>query len=245
MSKQKKLEMFEENPHNLDVNPKLEGSNLVDCVPQTGTCPMGCLECFYNSRDWYRDRNIPQIPTLDEAKGKVVRVNSGNDSNIDRENVIKVASRYDDFFFNTSVPMFEFPGPIVFTVNGRGDDKSFLVSKKECKKFMFVRFRLNLWNLDEADKVVAHYTALGTPVVMTFMRYSDKKNIQPAHLRSYKWEKHILSEYYMLKKKKVVEVMGRWKENPLVKKCGSLESDFCRDCGNCYNLYFEWKKKQK
>ena len=28
-----------------DANPKLAGSGLVDCIPQTGQCPNKCLEC--------------------------------------------------------------------------------------------------------------------------------------------------------------------------------------------------------
>jgi hypothetical protein len=106
---------------------------------------------------------------------------------------------------------------------------------------MFVRFRLTPWNVEEAHKVVAHYTGFGVPVVMTFMRYSDRKNI-PRHAWSlFEWTHHVLSDYWMLRKEHRASIMKVWKDNPLVRQCGTLESSYCKDCGNCYNLYWEWK----
>lgn len=225
-------------------NPKLEDSRIVDCIPQTGKCPIGCTDCFYNGPGWYRTRDTPLIPTFQETIGNVVRVNSGNDSNVDRKLVIEVARRYNDYFFNTSVPNFDFPGPVVFTVNGRGDNQSYLANRKDCKGLMFVRFRLNPWNLEAADKVVAHYTKYNVPVVMTFMRYSERRNIPRHHWQSYAWTKHIVTEYFMIKNELRDEIMARWKDNPLVKECGSTKSEYCKDCGNCYNLYFRWRKRK-
>ena len=31
----------------MSTNPKLVGSNIIDCIPQTGECPLKCTECFY------------------------------------------------------------------------------------------------------------------------------------------------------------------------------------------------------
>ena len=47
-------------------------------------------------------------------------MNCGNDSNNQRELVIETAQRYKRFFFNTPIPRFDFPGPVVLTANPQG-----------------------------------------------------------------------------------------------------------------------------
>ena len=66
-------------------NPKLEGSNMIAAIPQTGKCPLGCSGCFFNSgRSFLEplDENTPNMPSLEQSEGKIVRVNDGNDSSI-------------------------------------------------------------------------------------------------------------------------------------------------------------------
>jgi len=234
----------------MDKNPKMKGTELLDCIPQTGQCPIGCAECFYNSDGWFRTKDLPLIPLEDDPAlaGKVVRMNSGHDSNIERERVIEQAIKYPNFFFNTSVPKFDFPGPVVFTCNGKpavgerapADSKAILT--EEVENLMFVRFRMNTWNKKLADSVVHWYTTRGIPVVITFMRYLNLDSIPVEERENYEWKKHVTNDYHSLKQKARDEIMARWASNVLVYSCGMSDSSFCKDCGNCFYLYWRWKK---
>ena len=118
-------------------NPKLEGSGIIEAIPQTGECPIGCDECFYNGKRFYRSLDTPLLPSLQEAQGNIVRVNSGHDSNVQRGLVIKSTEQYLDKFYNTSIANFDFPGPVVFTANGRKP----ILAKRGLDNLMFVRAR--------------------------------------------------------------------------------------------------------
>ncbi|MDD3102377.1 MAG: hypothetical protein PHE59_04515 [Patescibacteria group bacterium] len=221
----------------MDTNPKLVGSNLIECIPQTGKCPNKCPECFYNGA-FYRPLDTPLIPTKKEAIFKLVRVNSGHDSNIQRELVIRKTKDFPNKFYNTSIPKFDFPGPVVFTCNGH---KLILVDSPP-PNIMFVRFRLATNNLEEADEAVKYYWVKHQiPVVMTFMRYYNKENVPD--LKKYKLNKHILNHCYVLKPEFMIEIMSRWnKMNPPilgVRMCGTPYSSFCADCRNCEFLYVD------
>ena len=106
----------------MNGNPKLVGSNIVDCIPQTGECPNHCSECFYNGGRFFRTLDKPMFPTAKECEGKIVRVNSGNDSNNRREMVIAATDCYPHRFFNTAVPRLDFPAPVVLTINPQHND---------------------------------------------------------------------------------------------------------------------------
>ena len=104
-------------------NPKQESTNLFDCKPQTGPCPVGCAECFYNRPGaFYADIEQPIMPTLDEVGDGIVRINSGHDSNIDRDEVIRATEQYPRRFFNTSIAEFDFPAPVVLTANPKEEE---------------------------------------------------------------------------------------------------------------------------
>lgn len=215
-------------------NPKLEGSRIVDCIPQTGECPIGCAECFYNGGRFYRTLDNPLIPTPAETKGYIVRVNSGHDSNIDRDNAIKAAMEYDDYFFNTSMPKFDFPGPVVFTCNGK---KPLFVDCPD--DVMFVRLRTNTWDLAEQDELVAHYTKQGKAVVLTFMRYYSEDSV--TNLTDYIYGKSILNEYWKIKPEAWLRILERY-EKMNVRTCGSPVSSYCVNCRNCELFYYENKR---
>ncbi len=170
------------------VNPKMKGSACIDCRVQIGVCPNNCNQCFYNRPGaFYCDINQPQLPDPADvnAKGLIVRMNSGHDSNLDREVVIEQAQKYNQFFFNTSIPNFDFPGPVVFTANGLEEEpawcpivdrkyKTRLIHPKQDQfidRLMFVRLRVSLTNLDLIEYAVAAWTAMNVPVVLTFMAY--------------------------------------------------------------------------
>lgn len=172
--------------HKVPMNPKMEGSACIDCRPQTGLCPNGCPECFYNRPGaFYCDINDPQIPNPELVGDRIVRMNSGHDSNLQKDLVIKTAEKYEKVFFNTSIPDFDFPGPVVFTANGQEEDspwcpiinyagKTRQVPPKQEKFFdrlMFVRVRVSPTNLECVERAVACWTAKNIPVVLTFMAY--------------------------------------------------------------------------
>ena len=101
-------------------NPKQADSNLYDCIPQVGPCPIGCNQCFYNRPGaFYLPINQPHFPSLEEVGDGIVRVNCGNDSNNQREHVIASTAHYPRRFFNTSIPELDFPSPVVLTANSK------------------------------------------------------------------------------------------------------------------------------
>ena len=72
--------------------------------------PVGCNQCFYNRPGaFYADIEQPIMPTLDEVGDGIVRINSGHDSNIGRDKVIRATEQYPRRFFNTSIAKFDFP----------------------------------------------------------------------------------------------------------------------------------------
>jgi len=131
-------------------NPKQAESNLYDCIPQAGPCPIGCNQCFYNRPGaFYVPIDQPHFPALDEVGDGIVRVNCGNDSNNQREHVIASTAQYPRRFFNTSVPKFDFPSPVVLTANPK--EEQIGVDPYEIKppaNLMFVRLRVSSTNLD-------------------------------------------------------------------------------------------------
>jgi len=221
------------------MNPKLIGSNIIDCIPQTGECPNKCgqelgEDCFYNGRRFYRTLDEPLFPSWEEAEGKIVRINSGHDSNINREYVISSTEKYKHKFFNTSMPNFNFPAPVVFTCNGRS-----LLLEKPADNLMFVRVRTSMWNLEDVDKAIDWYLKTHKiPVVLTFMRYYKESSIKPEFRNYYLEKKHILNTYFCLNTEGHLKVMERYKGTG-VRMCGTPVSSVCVDCRNCELLYWE------
>lgn len=222
-------------------NPKLENSNLIDCIPQTGECPLKCEECFYNGGRFYRTLNKPLIPSLGEAKNKIVRVNSGHDSNIQRELVIEQTKKYSNKFYNTSLPNFDFPAPVVFTCNGR----ELLLIEEGLDNVMFVRVRTSIFQLEEVDIAVEHYLEKHKiPVVLTFMRYYNGSIIPKEYKNYFVFKKHILNSYWCHTVDAHLEILERYKGKG-VRMCGTPVSSYCCDCRNCELLYWEFFKRNK
>jgi len=226
-----------------ETNPKLVGSNIIDCIPQTGECPLHCggkEECFYNGGKFYRSTDKPLFPKPSDTKGKIVRVNSGHDSNIDREYVILCTSAlYPNRFYNTSIPNFNFPAPVVFTCNGR----KLILAEKGLENVMFVRIRTSLFNLKEVDKAIQFYlTEHKVPVVLTFMRYYKEESIPEEFRQFYEFKKHVLNSYYCLTREGHIQIMEKYKGTG-VRMCGTLTSSLCVDCRNCELLYWEHMAK--
>ena len=219
---------------------------MIDAIPQTGQCPNKCLECFYNADGFFTDKTEPLLPSLDEVVDKLVRINTGHDSNIQIDLVIQTTQIYPKKFYNTSIPQFKFPAPVVFTCNGRDTDFSAMMVA-DVSNLMMVRFRTNLWNLDLLDEVVDYYgIKKKVPVTITFMRYRNLELI-PIYCQEYYIKKiHILNSYYELDdglKRDITEQFSYL--GKLVGMCGSYKSSFCKDCYRCVWTYERFMASQE
>jgi hypothetical protein len=230
------------------TNPKLKDSVLIDCIPQTGQCPNNCAECYYNAPGFYTNKTKPIIPFLRDTKKKLVRVNSGHDSNINRELVLKTTTKYKHKFFNTSIPEFKNLAPVVFTCNGRDTDSTFLKMDpvQPRKNIMMIRFRANAWNTDCMKEAINLYSNdYSIPFTLTFMRYRSIDAIPNKYRNLYVFHKHILNPYWILKTEQQARILdiGQQKNNELVEMCGTFTSAFCKDCYRCVNCYKQWLHK--
>lgn len=225
-------------------NPKLKGSGLISCIPQKGTCPNNCPDCFFQSGRSYLEplgENLPQIPPQWLTTNRIVRMNDGNDSNNDRELVEKTAREFDYYFFNTASPekLEEYSGPVVLTLNpGLVTDYSFHKVEVIPSNLMFVRVRVNAWNWNNiANPAVFYYTSRGVPVALTFMAYYTE--IVPEEYKDlYEWKQRTLNSYWVLTKTAREKLELLFKDNPLVYSCGYKGQYGCQLCGNCIREYY-------
>lgn len=235
-------------------NPKTKGSGVVCAIPQTTRCPGNCKDCFFQSGRSYLEplaENLPNMPK--PHKNRVVRVNDGNDSNNDRELVIEATKPYPWKFFNTSFPqdLQRYPAPVVLTINpGRMTDKKFYQIDKPPPQLMFVRFRVNTWNLGLCDKAVAYYAAREVPVVLTFMAYHDILDIPEGHRHNYEDRVRTTNTYWAITTEAWhEEVMEQYWFNRYVYSCGKIEGKEggtkCKHCGNCLREFFSTLERMK
>jgi hypothetical protein len=255
-------------------NPKTQGSGILCACPQTRlTCPNNCPECFaFNGRSYLEPlaEHLPNLPPEDLASRCVVRMNDLHDSNVDREQVIAAAAKYDRVFFNTAIPRLDFPGPVVLTINSGhlGTDERFY-ALADCewtdkqlrlappKNLMFVRLLTNTWNQDPVARAVRHWTEWGVPVILTFMAYHQEP-VRP--VRRYEAEcpdsgvalgyierKRTLNSYWAITTDAWRSIMYSFRDNKLVYSCGHIEGEKgdtkCRFCGNCLREYFATKER--
>ena len=228
---------------------------------------MGCAECFFQDGRGYLeplDERTPNVPEAEQIRGRVVRMNDGNDSNYQRDLVIAMAETLADLgaagvFYNTAIPRLDFPGPVVLTANpGRLTDSGPAHLVDPCPpNLMFVRVRTNTWNLDLVDQVVEHYEARKVPVVLTFMAYySDEPE---NHIRKsdelmgrigiscagdYTWRKRTLNSYWVITPAAWDRVVARYHGNSLVYTCGKdANTHACSQCGNCLREFFATRER--
>jgi len=256
-----------------EKNPKQDGSRLWSCRPQTGKCPNGCPECFYNRPGaFYSDIDKPDIPTSKEVGGGIVRMNAGHDSNVQKELVLETAKQYKHVFFNTSIPEFDFPGPVVFTANGKEEEPAWcpivnkrgktkqLMPKKEqhYDRIMFVRLRVSPTNWNLVEHAVACWTAKDIPVVLTFMAYYSqdppglKKEGDGFHIElddrwgylAYVWKKRTINSYWCPTQEYIRQCTQHMKKfgGRLVTICGTYDGAKCADCRNCETFYWQTKR---
>ena len=142
--------------------------------------------------------------------------------------------------FHTSIPKFDFPGPVVFTANAKEEEPAWcpIVNRRTktlqlppkveqyFDRLMFVRLRVSSTNLEYIRHAVSCWTAAHVPVVLTFMVYDDQD--PPTR----EWMRQV-----MLDVKRYAPCKGRW-----VTMCGALDSGWCKDCHNCESYYWQTKK---
>jgi len=230
-------------------NPKMKGSGVLGCIPQKGTCPMRCEDCYFQSGRSFLEplsENLPNCPSLDSVGWRIVRMNDGSDSSVQYETVVRTALDYKSFFFNTACPddISGYPAPVVLTVNpGEKTDESFchVAAYRDLKNLMFVRVRANAWNQDLVSQAVRYYTESNVPVVLTFMRYY-KRDVPEEFQESYEFKQATTNTYWVPTLKLMRRIAERYRDNILVSTCGRIsahpESYRCRHCGVCLREYF-------
>lgn len=233
-------------------NPKVKSSGIIECIPQSGRCPIGCEDCFFQSGRSYLEplsENLPHIPSSEMARGRVVRMNDGNDSNVERELVERVAATFDDAFFNTSIPsrLGEFSRPFVLTVNpNKMTDTEFHRIGEIPPNMMFARVRTNMWNIDSVVRPAVKYYAeeRDVPVVLTFMAYYTK-SIRDGYQHAYEWRTRTINPYWVIKRSHVDEIESMFYGFQNVYLCGRHGSSTCAACGNCLREYYRAKEKMR
>ena len=228
-------------------NPKTKGSGIICCIPHDSECPVKCEDCFFQSGRSYLEpleKNLPNMPTLEEVGDRIVRVNDGNDSGNKQRMVIERTEQYPRRFYNTSIPrnLAMFGAPVVLTINpGKQTDEGFTLLEDAPDNLMYVRVRVNTWNLDRVDEAVEHYSKLKVPIVLSFMAYF-KKSIPDGHESNYIKRKRTMNTYTAITTDAWERIMARYKDNPLVYSCGKIEGERgvtgCKSCGNCLREYF-------
>jgi hypothetical protein len=234
-------------------NPKVKGSGIICCIPQGGTCPNRCEDCFFQSGRSYLeplDQNVPNIPNTEDTIDRVVRVNDGNDSNVKREIVETVSGRFHFYFFNTAIPkdLEKYSGPVVLTVNPGGmTDVHYHRLEQIPQNLMFVRVRTNTWNIGTVvAPAIEYYSSKNVPVVLTFMAYFGK-TIPEKEQEHYIFRKRTLNEYWAITTAAWRKVMSQFQDNKLVYSCGKIEGELgtsaCARCGNCIREYFVTRER--
>lgn len=251
-----RMAIREEGRMSYKENPKTKGSGIVAAIPQVGRCPNNCADCFFQSGRSYLEplsANLPNLPEPEFTEGRIVRVNDGNDSNVERSLAIVATAQYRDRFFNTAIPhdLGGFPAPVVLTVNPgkRTDAGPIHLLDAISPNLMFVRFRTNMWNLVLARETIEHYTAREIPVVLTFMAYYTEDAIPEGYRHSYVFRQRTLNSYYAITSDAWRSVMNMWWDNPWVYSCGKVEGErgktACARCGNCIREYYVAKERMR
>jgi hypothetical protein len=233
-------------------NPKTAGSGIMCAIPQDSECPVGCEDCFFQSGRSYLEPLSDHLPNLPDPafvndNGYVVRINDGNDSNVNRNRVVGWTNAYNHRFFNTSIPKYldSFPAPVVLTVNpGPQTDIIAHMLSKIPVNLMFVRVRTNRWNLHVVNSAVDYYAERGIPTILTFMAYHDIESIPEDYQHLYSYRKRTSNEYWAITEAGWVEILGYYYGNHLVYSCGTEGeggTTKCERCGNCLREYFRTK----
>jgi len=198
------------------------------------------------------------MPDCDDVihRHAVVRVNDGNDSNVQRDLVVSSTQCYPLKFYNTAIPKYlgNFDAPVVLTVNpGVNTDELFhAVPDPVPVNLMFIRVRVNSWNIDRlVEKAVDYYTSRQVPVILTFMAYFDtaEKAIPQPFREDYIFRRRTINSYWAITTDAWRKIMGRFADNKLVSSCGKIEGEDgdtkCKFCGNCLREFFSTMERMR
>jgi len=102
-------------------------------------------------------------------------MNSGHDSNLEKDLVLKTAKRYRRVFFNTMKNDLDFPGPVVLTINNVETVHGLHPSGVQRKdNLMFVRIRVNPDNMHLVLLDAISWTGHHVHVILTPTVYFDR-----------------------------------------------------------------------
>ena len=202
------------------------------------------------------DLQVAQYHNFAISAGVFVH-NCGHDSNLQKKLVLETAKVYKKVFFNTSIPNFEFPSPVVYTANPKEEEPAFLIYKEKPvpKNLMFVRLRISATNLPYIKEAVNHYTSIHVPVMLTFMSYYSKEpkaanvstlgslGVELWGVQCYEWRIRHINSYYCPTKKFIQIVMNHFSDNRLVSMCSSINDSYCRACRNCETYFIQTAKR--
>lgn len=109
---------------------------------------------------------------------------------------------------------------------------------------MFVRFRVNMWNLWLLREAVNYYAKREVPIVLTFMAYYDESSIPTMFKGNYIFRERTINSYYAITTESWRRVSRFWEDTEYDKwvyTCGKIEGErgttLCRFCGNCIREY--------
>ena len=171
-------------------------------------------------------------------------MNSGHDSNFNWLYVIESTKLYPRRFFNTSIPEFNFPDPVVFTANPQEEYAvpNHCIPEELIKNLMFVRLRVSSSNLNYVSVAAKKWGERGVPVVLTFMRYFEEEAFAWQVKNQYTLRKHIKNSYWCPTEEFMkMALMFVRLSNPKVEMCGTPTSSRCKDCLRCEKYYYEAK----
>ena len=237
-------------------NPKTKGSGILCAIPQTGKCSNNCKDCFFQSGRSYLEPledNLPNLPP--EDTNYIVRVNDGHDSSLDYPEVEKATKCYKNKFYNTSLIGIysQFDAPFVLTLNPNEHTDNYYYEIIPPENLMFVRLRVNMWNLyNVVFPATEYYASWAVPVVYTFMAYHKESDIPERRLRDYSYRRRTSNSYYAIKEESWRIVMDRFrgtKYEKYISTCGKIEGEYgdthCRFCGTCLREYFATKVRME
>lgn len=229
-------------------NPKTKGSGILCAIPHVSRCPNKCPDCFFQSGRGYLeplDQNLPNMPPLEMAEGRVVRVNDGHDSNIRKDMVMRSCRIYKDRFYNTAIGNVEFDAPVVITVNPGKCIDSDIIHVRPSKNIMFVRALVNSWNIALVKRIVRWHSFDYIPIVLTFMAYFET-HIPAKYKDDYEFRTRTINPYWCMRPHKRESIVAMFDGNPLVHVCGGRRTDLhCKQCGNCLREYYATKERMR
>lgn len=224
-------------------------------APFSGPCP----NCSGTGRKsaFYCDINKPNIPDPVEVSNGIVRMNCGHDSNLQRKLVIATAGQYKNFFFNTSIPNFDFPGPVVLTINPCEEEpaRAYRPPTTIPHNLMFVRVRVSASNLGDIHRLVMEWGLVDVPIVITFMAYYEDDVVQRVIGDShafyvgidilYEYKTRHINTYWCPTRDMKVRTMKSLgiRRNRLLTMCGTFDSNYCKDCRNCDSYYWITRRR--